>query len=349
MDTMKAVEGQEFTFLAVPELTAAPGEGLRRFRGVAYGGGVITDHSMWDRVAFDLGSVKAADRMPVLLDHDPGQIVGFTGSVKIGSRIEVEGFVAEGEPGRRVASLADQGFPWQMSVRIMPETVVRLDLGETMKVNGRRVEGPAAVFKDSLIREVSFCALGADRETEADVFNMKEALPMESMRPGQDRDLAIQALNDEKNQFRSENDSLKSRQAEFAAENAELKGQVKALEFERRALAESLGAAREEAEGIRQKYEALRRSSREAVLSEDFRRLGLAFSAEDENIMAVVRAEDAVFDSFRKALGEVKPVAVPPRGAFENVTEPVFEAGAGMKTLAQRADEMREKEERNGN
>jgi hypothetical protein len=62
----------------------------------------------------------------------------------------------------------------------------------------------------------------------------------------------------------------------------------------------------------------------------------------------VVLAEDGVFDAFRKALGAVKPPAAPPAGAFENVTRaPAFQAGPG-RTLAGKADGMREKETRNG-
>ncbi|MDR1039535.1 MAG: hypothetical protein LBR80_05085 [Deltaproteobacteria bacterium] len=93
-------------------------------------------------------------------------------------------------------------------------------------VNGRSIEGPAAVFKDSLIREVSFCALGADRDTEANVFNMKEAM-VDVMSSGRDRDLATLALNDEKTEFKAEILSLKDKNSAFARENAELKGQVK--------------------------------------------------------------------------------------------------------------------------
>jgi hypothetical protein len=348
MDTTKPAEKQEFFFRSAPEMTAASGGEPRKFKGTAYGGGVITDHCMWDRVVFDLKSTRAPDRMPVLLDHDSGQIVGYTASVKIGSSIKVEGVVADAGAGAKVASLADQGFPWQMSVRIMPETIIRLDEKESMSVNGRRVEGPAAVFKDSLIREVSFCALGADRDTEANVFNMKE-VKMENKQPGQDRDLAIQALNDDRDKFRAECESLKGRQAGFAAENAELKGRLKALEFENRTLTESLAAARKDADSARERFEAVRKASREAVLAEDFKRLGMDFSPGDEHVKAVVLAEDGVFDAFRKTLGAVKPPAAPPAGAFENVTrEPAFQAGPD-KTLVQKADERREKETRNGN
>jgi outer membrane murein-binding lipoprotein Lpp len=327
----------------------ASGQEPRKFKGTAYGGGIISDHGMWDRVIFDLRTTKAPDRMPVLLDHDSGQIVGYTASVEVGESIRVEGVVTDGEAGRKVADQAAQGFPWQMSVRIMPETIVRLDDNEMMSVNGREVKGPASVFKDSLIREVSFCALGADRDTEANVFNMKEAR-METKPAGQDRDLAIQALSDERAALKAETETLKGRVTEFASANAELKGQVKALEFEGRSLKESLEAARKEAEEARARFQALRLSSRSAILEEDYRRLNMKFSAEDAGISAVIQAEDAVFEAFRKALGEVKSPTVPPEGAFVNMTGGETFGAAPSKTLSERAKERKElKEGKNGN
>jgi hypothetical protein len=335
MDSIRDFKGQELTLTCLPEIeAAASGAAPRRFTGVAYGGGVITDHFMFDKVIFDLSTVSAPDKMPVLLDHDSEMIVGFTVSVKVGGRIDVEGTILDDGPGRKVAALADQGFPWQMSVRIMPGTVVVLDEGMRMKVNGKDVAGPAAVFKDSLIREVSFCALGADRETEANVFNLKE-VRMDSTTSVPDRDMAIAALNDEKNRFKDENGALASRNREFAAENAELKGQVKALEFERRTLSESLDAARKEAESARGAFEAQRRSARQALLAEAFTRLGLSPS---ENVTrAVVDADEAVFTAFMKTLEGVKPAAAPPAGAFASMAPAAGQDGPPDRTLAEMA------------
>ncbi|MDR3153702.1 MAG: hypothetical protein LBW85_05375 [Deltaproteobacteria bacterium] len=82
---------QEFFFRMEPEMeAAAPSEGLRKFRGTAYGGGVITDHFMWNRVVFDLETTTAPEKMPVLLDHDSSQIVGFTSPLKGSGRMGIK-------------------------------------------------------------------------------------------------------------------------------------------------------------------------------------------------------------------------------------------------------------------
>jgi hypothetical protein len=357
MDTIKDKPNQEFFLRSGATFAAAgPGEGLRKFRGTAYGGGVITDHPMWDKVIFDLSTTRAPDRMPVLLEHDTERIVGYTGSVTIGDRIEVDGFLVDGEAGRNVAGLAGQGFPWQMSVRIMPAAAVQLGDRERTSVNGIEVSGPATVFKDSLIREVSFCVLGADRDTGAVVFNMKDKeARMDTAKPtGQDRDLAIQALNDERDGLKAEMDGLKDRQAAFATENAVLKGEKKSLEFENRSLRESLDAARKEADALRARNETLLKAGRETVLAEEYRRLGMEFSASDPNVQALLKAPEEAFEAARAALAKVNvaaPRPAPPAGAFVNMSGGAGEAiPAPAKTLPQMAEERERKEaSKNGN
>jgi hypothetical protein len=308
MDTIKDKPNQEFFLRSEATFAAAgPGEGLRKFRGAAYGGGVITDHPMWDKVIFDLSTTRAPDRMPVLLEHDADRIVGYTGSVTIGDRVEVEGVLVDGEAGRNVAGLAGRGFPWQMSVRIMPAAAVQLGDRERTSVNGIEASGPATVFRDSLIREVGFCVLGADRDTEAVVFNMKdkEARTDTAKPTGQDRDPAIQALNDERDGLKAEMDGLKDRQAAFAAENAVLKGERKSLGFESRTFKTPLDAARKEADALMARNEAPMRAGRDAVLAEDFRRLGTGFSASGPDLRALPQAPEDAFGAARATQAKV--------------------------------------------
>ena len=62
---------------------------------------------------------------------------------------------------------SDDGFPWQMSVRIEPASIDEIQAGNTVTVNGKLLHGPITVFRGGRIREVSFCALGADENTMA--------------------------------------------------------------------------------------------------------------------------------------------------------------------------------------
>ena len=54
-----------------------------------------------------------------------------------------------------------------MSVRIEPSSIDEIQAGNTVTVNGKLLHGPITVFRGGRIREVSFCALGADENTMA--------------------------------------------------------------------------------------------------------------------------------------------------------------------------------------
>src|SRR5699024_4265470 len=55
-------------------------------------------------------------------------------------------------------------------VSITPNLVETVEQG-TVTVNGRAYKVPMTIFRSNTIREVSFCALGADRHTSAQIFN----------------------------------------------------------------------------------------------------------------------------------------------------------------------------------
>jgi hypothetical protein len=163
---------------AVPVRLAAaePGsnQGRRRFNGVAYAGGVITDHGWWAAVAFDLAGLKAAAPMPVLLQHEQSSAIGVIDDLtNDGQQLTVGGwlFTDIDEQARAVAAKADAGLPWQMSVGIFPDAVEEIAAGATVTVNGRAVTGSAHVFRRSRVRETSFVVLGADGATRAAVFD----------------------------------------------------------------------------------------------------------------------------------------------------------------------------------
>lgn len=146
----------------------------RRFAGVAYGGGLITDHAYWDAVGFDLAGVTAAAPMPLLLQHDSDRVIGVIDQVvNDGGQLTIGGklFVAVDTHAAAVAAKADAGAPWQLSVGIFPDSVEEVAAGASYSFNGRTHTGPGHVFRKARIREVSFVALGADASATASVFN----------------------------------------------------------------------------------------------------------------------------------------------------------------------------------
>ena len=145
------------------------GKKKRTFSGIAYSGEVITDHRYWDRIIFDLDSMSIKGRIPALLDHSSRQRAGAinTHSINHQSGLTVSGDLMTNEFGAQVAQDSDDGFPWQMSVRIDPSAIEEIQADASVTVNGKVHQGPITVFRGGRIREVSFCALGADDNTNA--------------------------------------------------------------------------------------------------------------------------------------------------------------------------------------
>ena len=345
---------QEF-FLVSPALKLAAGAGPRTFHGVAYSGEVVTDQFFWDAIAFDLEGVEFfPERMPVLRDHDSSQILGYTTGFSKNGRLEVSGVFLEGsEEARKVVQMADEGYPWQLSVHIRPDQILKLEPGSKAVINGREMIGPLTVFKRSAVREVSFCAVGADRGTSATVFSVAPFTHTEVVMtdnalagapvagpgasPGDNRDLALKTLSEEKGLFAAKCSALEAEKGKLLAEAAEVRAHNKTLSFELANVKESLERLRSENETLRRERADLSKASREAVLAEDCKRLGVTLKGED--LAAVVSADEAVFQAFRKTLGEIKRApAAPPAGAFESLTpgedESEFKAGKSLAELA---------------
>lgn len=156
-------------FAAPTSLAPKEADGRRKFSGVAYSGDMIRNHWHWGDVLFDIASTRAKPRVPALLEHLSSQIVG-SGSLTFGTDMRIEGLMSSVSPHAKfVGDQADEGFPWQMSVFIEPGTIEKVAAGKQFAMNGRQFVGPATIFRDSEIREVSFCATGADSKTHASV------------------------------------------------------------------------------------------------------------------------------------------------------------------------------------
>lgn len=171
MDRTRTVPITALRFDAAPiALAASEADAPRRFDGVAYSGEVIANHYFWGNVVFDLASTRAAERVPILIEHDRKQRAG-VGQLAIDQDIRISGTLLSNEHGTAVAAEADAGFPWQMSVHIEPGSVEEVAAGIETTINGRSLTGPLTIFRNGLIRETSFTPTGADSRTSARVFS----------------------------------------------------------------------------------------------------------------------------------------------------------------------------------
>lgn len=91
MDSTRNVPLDALRFDAAPiALAASEADAPRRFDGVAYSGEVIANHYFWGNVVFDLASTRAAERVPILIEHDRSQRAG-VGQLTISQDIRISG------------------------------------------------------------------------------------------------------------------------------------------------------------------------------------------------------------------------------------------------------------------
>jgi hypothetical protein len=363
--TAPAGPSQAFALFAAADV-AAPGKaGARRtFTGVAYSGGAITDQCCWESVVIDVDGVKfMPERMPVLLEHDRDRAIGYTTGFDISrGQIQVSGvLLGEGasEAAAEVAAMADQGFPWQMSVHIVPDSVESVESGGEAAANGRAFRGPAKIFRKSAVREVSFCAVGADRSTSAAVFAAREKMEVAIMsdktaapstapasaRVG-DSDLALRTLSDEKSQYAAKCAALETEKGKLLAEAAELRAEAKQLKFELANVKGSYEKAIGENSELRLKMGEAVRATRAALLEDDCKKAGLKFEA--ARLAKILEADEAVFQEFRAAFAEARrgPEVPIPAGAFASMTPQDKGAGGAGSDFTAMALNARAKERR---
>ena len=205
------------------------GKTKRTFSGVAYSGEVITDHWYWDRVVFDLDSMQINGRIPALLEHSSRQRAGAinTHTIDHQNGLQVQGDLMSNEFGAQVAQDSDDGFPWQMSVRIEPSSVEDIQADASVSVNGKIHQGPITVFRGGRIREVSFCALGADANTNAVAASHS---PRNFNQP-EDTDVTeLEQANAKIKELETKNSELEAENKQFAADKRE--AEIKTLEAE---------------------------------------------------------------------------------------------------------------------
>lgn len=150
-----------------------------KFSIAAYSGAPVEVGGFFSPVILDLAGMKAArQKMPILRDHDSSRIVGMSEKVSIDAEgVNLSGVVTgDNSDATEVVSQAKNGFEWQASVGA---NIVRrefLEVGKKAVVNGREVSGPMIIARESLLRETSFVALGADHNTSAAVAAKKSEL-----------------------------------------------------------------------------------------------------------------------------------------------------------------------------
>jgi len=150
-----------------PELSEfKAGDKAREFLITAYTGARIS--SWFGDIVVDISGIQTKEKMPILREHARDRVVGYGDAWKEDNFYISGRFSQSTEDAREVMALADEGYPWQASISVRPTKVELLeDKKIKATVNGRELEGPLEIWRESKVGEVSFVSLGADDNTAA--------------------------------------------------------------------------------------------------------------------------------------------------------------------------------------
>lgn len=161
------VEGEDGKVKKVPKL-----------KMVGYSGGIIKDHWYWDNLAIDLGGIKfKQSRFPVLEDHRTDRKIAVMGKPVVeNGKLEApdNSKFLRTEAAEEFIKLSEDGFPYQASIYAKPTVVERIEEGSSVEVNGFKLKGPGAVWRECEFEEMSVCVFGWDSRTQSSAFSKDE-------------------------------------------------------------------------------------------------------------------------------------------------------------------------------
>jgi phage head maturation protease len=201
----------------------------RAFSGVAYSGAIIENHGWLSNVVIDIDSMTIAPNLQLLLEHDTNNVIGTATAVKQDGKVLVNGLLVSAidDDAQRVCQKAQAGITWQLSVGLYDYQQQELIEGQSEVVNGLTVEYPATILRNSVLREVSVVALGADSATSLAIFSQNPTKK-------EDNRMEVKALQEENATLRAQleatNVELSTLKEQFAAKQlAARTNEVKAL------------------------------------------------------------------------------------------------------------------------
>ena len=153
------------------EVPKQDGDKPVRCTGVAYSGGSF--RQWWSALPcyVDLSGMRMAEQVCLMLDHDydPECRLGVIEAKNDGKTLTIDGEFDTGNPLAQSIIRAGKKFNWQLSIGAENVKVERVDEGTVETINGNTVNGPAIVVRESVLREVSIVAIGADAKTSMEI------------------------------------------------------------------------------------------------------------------------------------------------------------------------------------
>ena len=153
------------------EVPKQDGDKPVRCTGVAYSGGSF--RQWWSALPcyVDLSGMRLAEQVCLMYDHDydPECRLGVIEAKNDGKTLTIDGEFDTGNPLAQSIIRSGKKFNWQLSIGAENVKVERVDEGTVETINGNTVNGPAIVVRESVLREVSIVAIGADAKTSMEI------------------------------------------------------------------------------------------------------------------------------------------------------------------------------------
>ena len=153
------------------EVPEQEGDKPVRCTGVAYSGGSF--RQWWSALPcyVDLSGMRLAEQICLIYNHEytPECRLGIAEAKNDGKTLTIDGEFDTGNPLAQSIIRAGRKFAWQLSIGAENVKVERVDEGTVETINGSTVNGPAIVVRESVLREVSIVAIGADAKTSMEI------------------------------------------------------------------------------------------------------------------------------------------------------------------------------------
>jgi phage major head subunit gpT-like protein len=167
---------KKLNFTAAIELNAAenaPKTGQKRFKILAYSGGLLNVEGFPYPVIIDLAGLVSDHQIPILLDHKKTveTTLGLTDSIaNDGKSLVISGLVTgQSEICKQVIAQAAAGHTWQASIGALVTDSIEIEPGQSVEVNGQSFTGPCIVARSASLRETSVLPVGADSTTSVNL------------------------------------------------------------------------------------------------------------------------------------------------------------------------------------
>ena len=160
-------------FTAQLQLMASEGGKPRRFKILAYSGGLLPVDGFEQPVIVDLSGLEIPGAIPILIDHEKSveATLGITDSIdNTGTELLLTGQVTgQSQKAQTVLAADAVGHKWQASIGARVIEREDISAGQTVEVNGQVFAGPVIVARRSVLRETSVLPMGADATTQVNL------------------------------------------------------------------------------------------------------------------------------------------------------------------------------------